>query len=132
MRVKNLINKDDLKAKFNTKNALTYGLENPATYKVSAYSFTNGTNVMFSKIDKMYSFTSNLMGIFNIYNILAAVASVDMVTDNSLDEICEAVENFAGVSGRMEIICSDPLVIVDFAHTPDGMKEVLKALIIKI
>ncbi|WP_044415948.1 UDP-N-acetylmuramoyl-L-alanyl-D-glutamate--2,6-diaminopimelate ligase [Halarcobacter anaerophilus] len=124
---KKLINKDDLKAKFNTKNALTYGLENPATYKVSAYSFTNGTNVMFSKIDKMYSFTSNLMGIFNIYNILAAVASVDMVTDNSLDEICEAVENFAGVSGRMEIICSDPLVIVDFAHTPDGMKEVFES-----
>lgn len=124
---KKLINKDDPVVKFNPKNTFTYALENPSTYNVSAYSFTNGTNVMFSKIDKVYSFTSNLMGIFNIYNMMAAVASVDMVTDNSLEEICEAVENFAGVSGRMEIVCSDPLVIVDFAHTPDGMKEVFES-----
>ncbi|XOB62927.1 UDP-N-acetylmuramoyl-L-alanyl-D-glutamate--2,6-diaminopimelate ligase [Campylobacterota bacterium DY0563] len=124
---KKLINKDDNNAKFNTKNALSYGLENPSTYNVSAYSFKNGTNVMFTKIDKVYSYTSSLMGIFNIYNIMAAVASVDMITDNSLEEICEVTENFAGVSGRMEIISSDPLVIVDFAHTPDGMKEVYES-----
>ncbi|WP_320036289.1 UDP-N-acetylmuramoyl-L-alanyl-D-glutamate--2,6-diaminopimelate ligase [Halarcobacter sp.] len=124
---KKLINKDDKNAKFNTTNALTYGLENPSTYNVSAYSFKNGTNVMFTKIDKVYSYTSSLMGIFNIYNIMAAVASVDMITDNSLEEICEVTENFAGVSGRMEIISSDPLVIVDFAHTPDGMKEVYES-----
>ncbi len=124
---KKLINKDDKNAKFNTKNALTYGLENPSTYNVSAYSFKNGTNVMFTKIDKVYSYTSSLMGIFNIYNIMAAVASVDMITDNSLEQICEVTENFAGVSGRMEIISSDPLVIVDFAHTPDGMKEVYES-----
>ncbi|WP_321314351.1 UDP-N-acetylmuramoyl-L-alanyl-D-glutamate--2,6-diaminopimelate ligase [Halarcobacter sp.] len=124
---KKLVNKDDKNAKFNTKNALTYGLENPSTYNVSAYSFKNGTNVMFTKIDKVYSYTSSLMGIFNIYNIMAAVASVDMITDNSLEQICEVTENFAGVSGRMEIISSDPLVIVDFAHTPDGMKEVYES-----
>ena len=45
-----------------------------------------------------------------------------------LEEICEALEGFGGVSGRMETISSNPLVIVDFAHTPDGMEEVLKAL----
>ena len=124
---KKLINKDDKNARFNSSNALTYGLENPSTYNVSAYSFKNGTNVMFSKIDKMHSYTSNLMGIFNIYNTLAALASVDMITDNTLEEICEVVENFAGVSGRMEIVSSNPLVIVDFAHTPDGMKEVYES-----
>lgn len=124
---KKLINKDESNAKFNTKNTLTYSLENPSTYKVGAYSFKNGMNVMFSKIDSMHSFSSSLMGIFNIYNLLAAIASVDMVTDKNLDEICEVVDNFAGVSGRMEIVSSDPLVIVDFAHTPDGMKEVYES-----
>ncbi|RXJ66948.1 UDP-N-acetylmuramoyl-L-alanyl-D-glutamate--2,6-diaminopimelate ligase [Halarcobacter ebronensis] len=124
---KKLINKDDPVVKFNPKNALTYGLEHPSTYKVSAYSFTNGTNVMFNKIAEVHSFTSSLMGIFNIYNIMAAVASVDMITDNSLDKICEVVENFAGVEGRMEIISSDPFVIVDFAHTPDGMKKIFES-----
>ncbi len=32
------------------------------------------------------------------------------------------------VSGRMEIVSEDPLVIVDFAHTPDGMAQILNAL----
>lgn len=124
---KKLINKDDPLVKFNPKNAYSYGMENPSTYNVSAYSFKNGMNVMFSKIEQMHSFSSTMMGIFNIYNLTAAVASVDIVTDKSLDEICEAVENFAGVSGRMEIVSDEPLVIVDFAHTPDGMREVYES-----
>lgn len=124
---KKLINKDDENVRFNPKNTLTYSLENPSTYKVGAYSFKNGMHVMFSKIDSMHSFSSSLMGIFNIYNLLAAIACVDMVTNKSLEHICEAVENFAGVSGRMEIVSDNPLVIVDFAHTPDGMKEVFES-----
>lgn len=124
---KKLINKDDPKVKFNPKNAYSYGMENPSTYNVSAYSFKNGMHVMFSKIEAMHSFSSSMMGIFNIYNLLASIAAVELVTNKSLDEICEAVENFAGVSGRMETISEEPLVIVDFAHTPDGMKEVFES-----
>lgn len=124
---KKLINKDDPIIKFNPKNALSYSLDNPSTYKVGAYSFKNGLNVMFSKITQMESFSSSMMGIFNIYNLMAAVACVDIITDKKLDEICEVVENFAGVSGRMEIISSTPFIIVDFAHTPDGMKEVYES-----
>ncbi|AXH14220.1 UDP-N-acetylmuramoyl-L-alanyl-D-glutamate--2,6-diaminopimelate ligase [Malaciobacter mytili LMG 24559] len=124
---KKLLNKDDKIVKFNTKNAYTYSLDNPSTYKVGAYSFKNGMHVMFSNIEKMHSFSSSMMGIFNIYNLLAAIASVHLTTNNSLDEICEAVENFAGVSGRMEIVCTNPLIIIDFAHTPDGMKEVYES-----
>ncbi|MGM0518028.1 MAG: UDP-N-acetylmuramoyl-L-alanyl-D-glutamate--2,6-diaminopimelate ligase [Campylobacterota bacterium] len=124
---KKLINKDDPVVKFNTKNALTYALETPATYKVGAYSFKNGMHTMFSFIDKMHSYSSTMMGIFNVYNLTAAVASVHMVTNRDLDEICQAVEGFAGVAGRMEVVSDNPLVIVDFAHTPDGMKEVLQS-----
>ncbi len=124
---KKLINKDDPKVRFNAKNAYSYGMENPSTYNVSAYSFKNGMDVMFSKIEEMYSFSSPMMGIFNIYNLLAAVASVDIITNKSLEEICEVVEDFAGVSGRMETVSENPFVIVDFAHTPDGMKEVFES-----
>jgi len=124
---KKLINKDDKVVKFNTKNAYTYSLENPSTYKVTAYSFKNGMHVMFSNIEKMHSFSSSMMGIFNIYNLIAAIASVHLTTNKTLDEICEAVENFAGVSGRMEIVSVEPLIIIDFAHTPDGMKEVYES-----
>ena len=124
---KKLINKDDPVVSFNSKNALTYALETPATYKVGAYSFKNGMHAMFSYIDKMHSFSSMMMGIFNVYNLTAAVGAVHMVTNRDLEEICEAVEGFAGVTGRMEIISTEPLVIVDFAHTPDGMQEVLQS-----
>jgi UDP-N-acetylmuramoyl-L-alanyl-D-glutamate--2,6-diaminopimelate ligase len=73
------------------------------------------------------TFNSDLRGTFNVYNLTAAVASVDLITDNSLEEICELVENFAGVSGRMETLSYDPYVIVDFAHTHDGMESVMES-----
>ncbi|MBP9491409.1 MAG: UDP-N-acetylmuramoyl-L-alanyl-D-glutamate--2,6-diaminopimelate ligase [Aliarcobacter sp.] len=122
-----LINKDDPIVKYNSKNGFAYSLENPSTYKVTAYSFKNGTHVMFSYFGEMHSFSSNMMGIFNVYNLMAAVAAVHITTQKPLNEICEAVEGFAGVSGRMETVCTNPLAIVDFAHTPDGMNEVLKS-----
>ena len=124
---KKLINKDDKIVKYNVKNGFAYSLDDPSTYKVGAYSFKNGMHVMFSYFGDMHSFSSSMMGIFNVYNLMAALSAVHIVTSKPLDEICFAVENFAGVSGRMEIISSEPLIIVDFAHTPDGMKEVLQS-----
>ena len=124
---KKLINKDDKKVKFNPTNCLTYGLDSPSTYKVQAYSFKNGMHVALQNFEQVESFTSLLMGLFNVYNLTAAIGAVHMTTDKSLAQICEVVENFAGVSGRMETISQDPYIIVDFAHTPDGMKEVLES-----
>jgi UDP-N-acetylmuramoyl-L-alanyl-D-glutamate--2,6-diaminopimelate ligase len=122
-----LINKDDPKVVCNTKNGFAYSLETPSTYKVDAYSFKNGMHVMFNHFGKHYSFSSMMMGIFNVYNLMACVAAVHITTQKPLEEICEALEGFGGVSGRMETISVDPLIIVDFAHTPDGMDEVLKS-----
>ena len=59
---------------------------------------------------------------------MGAIAAVDLITDKTLEEIADVVDNFAGVSGRMEQVCTLPNVIVDFAHTPDGMQQVLNAL----
>jgi UDP-N-acetylmuramoyl-L-alanyl-D-glutamate--2,6-diaminopimelate ligase len=123
-----LINKDDGKIRFNRKNCMTYGLENPSTYKVMAYSLKDGISGVVQKFDKMYEFSSPLHGLFNLYNITAAISAVDMLGISSMENICEAVENFAGVQGRMEVVSNKPLVIVDFAHTPDGMEKVLDAL----
>jgi UDP-N-acetylmuramoyl-L-alanyl-D-glutamate--2,6-diaminopimelate ligase len=59
---------------------------------------------------------------------MAAISATHLITDKSLEEVCDVVDNFAGVSGRMEQVCAAPNVIVDFAHTPDGMQQVLNAL----
>lgn len=125
---KKLINKDEAKARFNIKNAFTYGVENPASYRVDAYSLNEGVGGLLNHFGSVTAFSSSLHGFFNLYNIAAAMAAVHIVTQKPLDEIADAIENFGGVSGRMEVVSEDPLVIVDFAHTPDGFTQVLNAL----
>ena len=123
-----LINKDGGKIDFNIKNARSYSLEFPATYKVEAYSMQNGLQAVLKYFDKFVEFSSPLVGLFNLYNITAAIASVDIITNKSLEEIAEVTDNFAGVSGRMQIVSEEPLIVVDFAHTPDGMQKVFEAV----
>jgi len=122
-----LINKDDKNVKYKIKNGFAYGLDNPATYKVQAFTFKNGTTVAFQYFGDMYHFTTDLRGTFNVYNLTAAIASVHILTKKSLQGICDLIDNFAGVSGRLETISYDPYVVVDFAHTPDGMKSVFES-----
>ncbi len=123
-----LINKDDTKIRYNKSHCLTYGVENPATYKVLAYSLDDGISAAISKIQKVYEFSSPLHGFFNLYNIVAAIGAVDMLKVAPMEVICEEVGNFAGVEGRMEIVSQKPLIIVDFAHTPDGMEKVMDSM----
>ncbi len=125
---KKLINRDESKADFNFKNAYTYGLENSATYKMMAYSLNEGISGIIQHFQEVVPFHSDLNGFFNLYNTLAAFAAVHLVSGKSLEEISDVVGNFAGVSGRMEMVSLNPAVIVDFAHTPDGMAQVLNAL----
>ena len=119
-----LINKDDKLIKYKLKNAFSYGLDNPATYKVQAFTFKDGTTIALQYFGEMYSFTSDLRGTFNVYNLTAAVSAIHILTKNSFQGICDKVDNFAGVAGRMQTISYEPYIVVDFAHTPDGMKSV--------
>jgi len=125
---KKLINKDESKARFNFKNTYTYGIENPATYRLMAYSLNDGSSGIIQHFQEIVPFTASLHGFFNLYNLMAAISATHLITDKSLEEVCDVVDNFAGVSGRMEQVCAAPNVIVDFAHTPDGMQQVLNAL----
>lgn len=125
---KKLINKDESRAAFNIKNAFSYGIENPATYKLMAYSLNDGSSGIIQHFKEIVPFTASTHGFFNLYNLMAAISAVHLITDKTLEEIADVVDNFAGVSGRMEQVSTTPNVIVDFAHTPDGMQQVLNAL----
>ncbi len=122
-----LINKDDNFIRYNIKNALTYGVETPATFQVLAYSLDNGISGVVRFANEIEDFYSPLIGLFNLYNLLAAIGAVKILENRALKDICEVAENFGGVSGRMEIVSYEPLIIVDFAHTPDGMKKVFES-----
>lgn len=124
---KKLINIDDKVVKYNPINAFTYSLENSSDYKVNKYKFEDGMKVEFLYKNKNYTFFSKMMGIFNIYNLIASISAVHILTNRNLEDICKTLKNFGSVSGRVEVVSLKPLVIVDFAHTPDGMEEVLKS-----
>jgi UDP-N-acetylmuramoyl-L-alanyl-D-glutamate--2,6-diaminopimelate ligase len=124
-----LMNKDDIKnITFNPKKALTYGVDEPATFKVQAFAMQHGLTVGLKYLEQQETFHSPMVGVFNLFNLMAAVGSVVMLTDKPLSEVCEVVGHFGGVAGRMEVVSRDPLVIVDFAHTEDGMYQVLNAM----
>ncbi len=69
-----------------------------------------------------------LQGKFNVFNALAAVA-VALSQGVSLDVVIPALERFPGVPGRFEFIDEGQgfAVVVDYAHTPDGLENVLRA-----
>jgi len=72
-------------------------------------------------------FHLNLLGNFNTYNALAAIA-VAMHYGVSLEVCKKALEQVTTVPGRMEVVSQDPLVVVDYAHTPVQLESVYKAL----
>lgn len=76
------------------------------------------------------AFSSPLVGQFNLENLLAAVGAV-LHFDLDLQLIGSAIPEFQGVPGRMERVQitsnQDISVIVDYAHTPDSLENLLKA-----
>ncbi len=124
-----LLNKDDIKKiTYNPIGAQSYGVDEPATFKVQAFALVHGITAGIKHMQTEATFHSPMVGLFNLFNLMAAVGSVQMLTKRPIEEICEVVENFAGVAGRMEVISHHPLVIVDFAHTADGMFQVLDSI----
>lgn len=120
------INKDTLMIKFNVRNAFTYGIENPSLYQVKAYSLEDGISAIVALKDQSFHIDSPLLGLFNLYNLLAASACVNELVKPNLKDLEKAISGFGGVCGRVEQVANS--VIVDFAHTPDGIEKVLDTL----
>ncbi len=75
---------------------------------------------------KSHPFKTRLVGEFNRYNCLAAIAATEAL-GVPLKVIQKAIASFAGVKGRMEVVATKPFrVIIDFAHTPNAIEQALK------
>jgi UDP-N-acetylmuramoyl-L-alanyl-D-glutamate--2,6-diaminopimelate ligase len=72
---------------------------------------------------------SRLLGRFNASNLLATLASL-LLTDMSLEQAIQGLNLVDAVRGRMEHFGGgrQPLVVVDYAHTPDALQQVLETL----
>lgn len=124
-----LINIDDKNIKFNHKNAFTYSIKNKADFYPLAFGLAGGIDAIINILGKHEIIVgSDLQGEFNLYNLIAALGAVWLLIKPNIDDLSNAISEFKGVSGRMQVVSQNPLVIVDFAHTPDGIEKVLTSL----
>ncbi len=124
-----VINVDDAASAEILKHCLcrkiTYGIKNSADVHGTEINLrADGMNF---KIRDELNLSLHITGLFNVYNVLAASGAA-LAENIRPDIIKRALENFKSVPGRFERIFSDaPFeVIVDYAHTPDGVKNVLE------
>lgn len=127
-----IVNIDDSSASYfmgATKGKiLKYGIKNPADISAKNIEMTiKGMKFTLVTPDGEIDVMPKLVGTFNIYNILAAVA-VSWSEGFDLETIKKGLEENIKVSGRFELVDKgqDFSVVVDYAHTPDGIENVLK------
>jgi UDP-N-acetylmuramoyl-L-alanyl-D-glutamate--2,6-diaminopimelate ligase len=109
---------------------LTYGLENPSDVSASPFYLSlNGSNATLHFGGERMAISSNLLGRFNLYNILAAAAAA-FALDIPGRFIREGIEALRFVPGRLEKVgaTGQPAVFVDYAHTDDALRRVLQNL----
>ena len=109
--------------KFET--AITYGLQNPSDAFCVEIN-KNCTNYTMNICDNVININSKLYGMFNVYNALAsATCCYFLGVEPNL--IKKGIENVLSIDGRFNVIEFDgKKIIIDFAHTPDGLENVLK------
>lgn len=120
-----------------------------ADVEVSTYSLTNSVATVYASNLQLRNngyqaiihtplgsgtVTGQLLGAFNLSNVLAVAAALinylPRQRDISIKQLCELLSDLRPVDGRMEVVgdVSELTVVVDYAHTPDGLHSALQAL----
>lgn len=109
---------------------ITYGCKNAAQVRAEDIHLdaTQTTFTLKTPVGDV-AITSHLIGMFNIYNMLAA-SSAAIVENVPLTVIKSALEAITGVSGRFEPVIAGQsfATLVDYAHTPDSLENVLQTI----
>ena len=122
-----IINGDDDNITYNRSNSLTYSFKN-GDICVSEFELKNGINATIFTDKERANLSLDLHGKFNLYNALGVVGALKKLLNLDLQTISNSLKGFKGVAGRMEIVSHSPTIIVDFAHTPDGIEKVLSSM----
>lgn len=126
-----ILNKDDehyLEVAKNCKGKIyTYGssIDNDLYFKdVQLYSDKTTFKIVYQ--NKEYSITSPMVALFNVYNLCASLLAL-LSLGYDMDKLINNIKNIK-VSGRLENIDlgQDFKVIVDYAHTPNGISKLLE------
>jgi len=120
---KTFVNIDDEYFNYFIKdNSVTYGM-GESDYKLSNYKIDiNGCD--FKVNDKCYK--TNLIGKHNLYNVLAVIS---VLSEIGIDNIEDIINNLDPPTGRMDVVKKDDnLIIIDYAHTPDAVFNVINSV----
>jgi UDP-N-acetylmuramoyl-L-alanyl-D-glutamate--2,6-diaminopimelate ligase len=103
-----------------------YSLKTMSDYKANLLE--NSLNGLVLKVGP-YELHSPLMGEFNAYNLLALFATGQLLGIPAM-ELLEKISNLKAVDGRFQFFKSQTgvTVVVDYAHTPDALENMLKTL----
>ena len=106
----------------------TYAIDSPADcFAVYVQNAPDGLKFVANLFDELYDVSCRLYGRFNVYNLLGAMACAKLL-GLSYDRILDGVEALTEIDGRFNVVAvGTHNVVVDFAHTPDGLKNVLLA-----
>ncbi|MBL0209958.1 MAG: UDP-N-acetylmuramoyl-L-alanyl-D-glutamate--2,6-diaminopimelate ligase [Holophagaceae bacterium] len=126
---KRLVNVDDPygRRELATFDATSFAIDRPACYRASNLELgPTGTRFTLHSAKGSWPIESPLLGRFNAYNLLAALAAI-AEAGFGLEAILPAISTIAGAPGRIERIdCGQPFgVMVDYAHTPDALEKLL-------
>lgn len=109
---------------------ITYGIDKKADFAAKSIRMDgSGTLFILESPFGLHEVSLQLMGRFSVYNALAALAAATAAGVPIIDAI-RSVESVEGVAGRFEAVKGGQEfpVIVDYAHTPDSLENVLKTV----
>lgn len=111
------------------KNAILYGLNGNAAVRAKDLKLSEkGSKFTVEYCGNKAEAVVSLPGKYNVYNALCAL-SMALSSGISLTDACEGLKKFSGAEGRFETVhFSRGTVIVDFAHTDDGLQKLLSAV----
>ncbi|WP_298237827.1 UDP-N-acetylmuramoyl-L-alanyl-D-glutamate--2,6-diaminopimelate ligase [uncultured Algibacter sp.] len=125
-----LVNVDDKNGLVMLQNTaarkVTYALKSYADYKVQILENQFGGLLLKLNDSEVWS---RLIGNFNAYNVLAIYATAELLGLEKV-EILRLISELQSVTGRFQYLISDEKItaIVDYAHTPDALKNVLETI----
>ena len=108
---------------------VTYGIAN-GEIRASEIRFENGYFTFLAITPRgNATVNANLIGRFNVFNVLAVLATL-LASQVSLIDAITAIAQIKAAPGRMQTMGGGklPLVVIDYAHTPDALEKVLTAL----
>jgi UDP-N-acetylmuramoyl-L-alanyl-D-glutamate--2,6-diaminopimelate ligase len=130
-----ILNADDpashLYQKSTAAHVVTYGIDNEADIRAKNIQMTS-SGTIFELVMNGYKYPVKLqlIGKFSVYNVLASMTAA-LVSGIPIETIIPTLEDVRGVPGRFELVQSGQnyTVIVDYAHTPDSLENVLKTIL---